>query len=452
MGQGLLSLAGLAVTLGVLITVHEFGHFWIARRAGVKVLRFSIGFGKPLWRRVGRVDGTEYVIGAIPLGGYVKMLDTREGEVEDGDAHRAFDRQPVATRTAIVLAGPAFNFAFAILAYWLLFMGGVSALRPVLGEPLPASSAAAAGFRAGDEIVAVAGEPVRTLEEALLALLDHGVPGAAVAVQVRDADGALRTHTLVAPEAGGDDGLGHFGLVPYRPPLPAVIGSLKEGGAAQAAGLAPGDRVLAVDEVAVKDWADWAARVRAHPGQAMTVRLEREGAVRTLSLTPHAVETARGREGQIGAYAQMPSDLAESLRVVVRYGPLDAALAAVGKTWDMSAFTLRMLGRMLIGQASLDNLSGPITIAQMAGQSAAVGLSAFVSFLAVVSISLGVLNLLPVPLLDGGHLAFYLIEALKGSPLSEAAQAAGQRIGVAVLLLLMGLAFFNDLARLFGSP
>lgn len=453
-GDSLFSLLALVVTLGVLITVHEFGHFWVARRCGVKVLRFSVGFGYPLWRRIG-ADDVEYVIGAIPLGGYVKMLDERESVVPPAEAHRAFNRASVGRRIAIVAAGPAFNFAFAILAYAILFATGVSSVRPLLGDVVPGSAAASAGFRNGDEILRVAERPVRTLEDALLALVEFADGDSVLPVQVRDADGHVATRRLLAPDLGeAADGqvLSRLGLAPYRPLLLPVIGQLKPGGAAEASGLRPGDRVIGADDTRFRDWQEWAAYVRARPGQALAVQIERDGVPLTVAVTPATVQGARGPEGQIGAFAQVPPDLAANLRVVVRYEPFDAVIAAVGKTWDMSVFTLRMLGRMLVGRASLENISGPLTIAQMAGQSASIGASAFLSFLALVSVSLGVLNLLPIPVLDGGHLAYYLFELVKGSPVSEAVQNVGQRLGLAVLLMMMGLAFYNDLARLFGSP
>ncbi len=454
MGDPLLSLAALVVTLGVLITVHEFGHFWVARRLGVKVLRFSVGFGRPLWQRRAGADGTEFVVATIPLGGYVRMLDEREGPVPAAERARAFNRQPVGSRIAIVAAGPAFNFLFAIAAYALMFMVGVSGLRPVLGPPVPGSPAAEAGFRNGDEIVAVANAPTPTLNDVMLALLDEGMAGGTVEVEVRDADGrsVLR---ILRPGEGSDlsrpgqlfTGLG---LTPLQPRFPAVIESLQPGGAGEQAGLEPGDRVLAVDGEPVADWQDWAEVVRRHPGQALNVRLERDGVEQTLVITPAAVETAAGAQGRIGAYGRVPPELAEGLRVVVIHGPLAAVSEAMVRTWEMSAFTLRMLGRMVVGKASLENISGPISIAQFAGQSASVGLIPFLSFLALVSISLGVLNLLPIPVLDGGHLLYYLIEMVKGSPLSEAVQAFGQRLGIIGLVLLMGLALFNDLVRLLG--
>jgi regulator of sigma E protease len=466
--DSLVSLLAFIVTLGVLITVHEFGHFWVARRLGVKVLRFSVGFGRPLWQRRGR-DGVEYVVAALPLGGYVKMLDEREGEVPPEELPRAFNRKPIGSRIAIVLAGPSCNFLFAVLAYSLMFSIGVPGIKPVLDAPKPGSLAEAGGFQRGDLIVAVDDKPTPTLSAAMLALVDRAmaedvirvevVPecdGGGCEIEVADQNRArVRTRTLDnrdAPElTGAAQVFDGAGLVPWRLALPAVIGQVVAGGAAERAGLQAGDRILLAEGEPVADWQQWRGAIERHPDRPIRVRIERQGAELALDITPDARENDQGKRiGYIGAAADVPADLAQGLRVVVRYSAVGAVGAAVAKTWDMSLLTLRMLGRMLVGKASLDNISGPLTIAQFAGQAANAGVMAFLSMLALVSLSLGVLNLLPVPVLDGGHLLYYLIELVKGSPLSEPVQNLGQQVGIAVLLLLMGLALFNDFSRLLG--
>jgi len=454
MGHSLISLGAFIVTLGVLVTIHEFGHFWVARRLGIKVLRFSIGFGKPLWRRRGR-DGTEYVIAALPLGGYVKMLDEREGEVPAAELPRAFNRQPIGARIAVVLAGPLCNLLFAIVAYSLMFMVGVPGVKPLLDEPVAGSLAAVAGFRKDDLVLSVDGRLTPTLSMAMLALVERAMDGGRITVQVRDADERTRVRVLdvdVDKDLSGETMVfDRLGLIPWRPVLPPVIGQVIPNGAAERAGLKDGDRILWAAGEPVIDWEQWRTLIQRHPGQPFSVRIERDGSEQTLELTPDRRTDHGETLGFIGVSpTPISEDLAQQLRVVVRYGPLDAVGAAIGKTWDMSLLTLRMLGKMLVGQASLDNLSGPLTIAQFAGQAASAGLMAFLSMLALVSLSLGVLILLPVPVLDGGHLLYYLIELIKGSPLSETVQNLGQQVGMVVLLLLMGLALFNDFSRLLG--
>mgnify|MGYP001826968337 FL=1 len=452
MNTALISLLAFIVAIGVLVTVHEFGHFWVARRLGVKVLRFSIGFGKPLWQRRFGADNTELVVAAIPLGGYVKMLDEHEGEVPATELDRAFNRQPVRSRMAIVVAGPLFNFLFAIAVYWLMFVAGVPGLRPVVGAVMPDSYAEQAGIVSGDEILAVGATATPTWETTVLALLDASLGGHdAVALTVRSSQGVER-HLRASFESsdqllkkGGV--LENFGLTPWQPP--AVIDRLIEDGAGARAGLQPGDRIVQADAVAISSWSRWVDYVRARPGQLIEVRVLRSGQETVLGLTPDSVADAGQTIGRIGAYVRLPDDdQRATMRVVVRYGPLQAVSEALGKTWDVTTLTLRTLWKMVSGGASVENLSGPISIAQYAGQSAVVGLAAFLGFLGIVSVSLGVLNLLPIPVLDGGHLLYYLLELVKGSPVSEATQLLGQKIGIALLLALMTLAFYNDLIRL----
>jgi regulator of sigma E protease len=447
------SLLSFIVAIGLLVTVHEYGHFWVARRLGVKVLRFSIGFGKPLWmRRFGR-DATELVVAAIPLGGYVKMLDEREGEVATEELERAFNRKPVSTRIAVVVAGPAANFLFAIFAYWAMFVSGVTGLKPVVGDVLPASYAAAAGIRAGDEIRFIENQPTPTWEATIMALLNANLKGKEI-VNLRVLDSAGNERYLQAyfetPDALLKKGgvLDNFGLSAWRPP--AVIERLVEGGAGERAGMLPGDKVVYADNSPIRNWEQWVEYVRERPGERIAMQLLRNGERVELSVTPDRASENGNSIGRIGAYVQLPSEEERAtMRVVVRYGLLEAVPEAVNKTWEVTTLTLRTLWKMVSGRASVENLSGPISIARYAGQSAAIGLATFLGFLGIVSVSLGVLNLLPVPILDGGHLLFYLLEMVKGSPISETAQLVGQKIGITLLLALMSLAFYNDLVRLF---
>jgi regulator of sigma E protease len=416
------------------------------------VLRFSVGFGHPLWRRTGRVDGTEYVVAAIPLGGYVKMLDEREGDVDPAETHRAFNRQSLRVRSAIVAAGPAFNFAFAVLAYWLVFVSGDVGTRPIVGAVTEGSPAAAAGFQPGEVVRRVNGEETPTWETVVYALLAAGVTQAPAQVEVEAPDGAVEVRLLTAGsllDLGEQrDALGALGLTAERPSLEPVIGEIVAGEAAARAGLRVGDRLVAADGAPIADWRAWVEYVQARPGQTLELAFERDGLARTTEIVPAAVDRDGTVVGRIGAGVSLDGDALSRYRAEVRYGPVKALGAAVQKTWDLSVLTLKVVWKMLIGEASVNNLSGPISIAQSAGQSASVGLVHFLKFLALVSVSLGVLNLLPVPVLDGGHLAYFLIEAVKGGPLSEAAQAIGQRIGLALLIGLMALVLYLDLVRL----
>lgn len=452
----LISVAAFVAALGILITIHEFGHFWVARRLGVKVLRFSIGFGKALWSRRAGPDQTEYVIAALPLGGYVKMLDEQEGAVAEHELPRAFNRQSLPTRFAIVFAGPLFNFLFAIFAYWLIFVIGVEGLKPLVGEVVSGSIAHQAGLKSGDEIVNVAGQPTQTWEVAVFSMIGKMLDQEPVELTVRDQDSGLHHLTFAnkIPLDSLDDGnlLENLGIRPARPPLPAVIGQLEPGSAAVQAGLAVGDKILSTDGQAIKDWSDWVKYVQARPGQSIRLEVEREGRVQQLTVRPASVKEQGRVIGRIGAGVELPKVLPDSLRGVVHYSPAAALGQAFAKCWEISSLTLRMLGKMIIGKASLDNISGPISIAQFAGYSATDGLVSFLKFLAIISISLAVLNLLPIPLLDGGHLMYYLIEAVKGSPVSQKIQIVGQQLGIALLLGLTVLAVYNDLTRLFGAP
>jgi len=448
------SVAAFIVTIGVLVTFHEFGHFWVARTLGVRVLRFSVGFGKALWRRIGK-DGVEYVVAAVPLGGYVKMLDEREAEVPAADVHRAFNRQNVWKRIAIVAAGPLANFLLAFVAYWVVYVAGVQGLKPVIAEPPATSRAAAAGLHAGDEIVAVDGEPIPTFQILRTELIDRALDQPSVQLQVRSAAGGVRDEEFplagarVDPEYLFED----LGLAPLEPPIPAVLAEVVKGDPAAAAGFQPGDRLLSYRSSdaagTIGSWQEWAAFLRAHPGDAVDVEIERGGSRRTLTVILAREERDDGRaQGRFGARVDVPAGLWDNLVTEHRLSMWAAAPAAAAQTARMSVLTLKMLYRMVLGDVSVKNVTGPIQIAQFAGYTASIGLVSFLSFIAIMSVSLAVLNLLPVPVLDGGHLLYYLVELVKGSPLSDRAQAVGQQVGLTLLIALMGLAFYNDILRL----
>ena len=442
------------VAIGVLVAVHEYGHFWMARRMGIRVLRFSIGFGKALWTRRG-ADGTEYAIAAIPLGGYVKLLDEREGPVDPALASQAYNRKPVWARILVLLAGPLANFLFAVVAYWVLFVAGIPALKPVIGEVEADSTAARAGLQAGDEIVRVGAQAAGTREAAVLALLDELMNGQAIELDVRDEAGATRAVRL---QIDGDRRaltepgalLPGLGFDFWYPVVPARVGKVLPGSPAERAGLREGDQVLEVAGQPVADFPSLVATVQPKPGSRLDFTIERDGQTLTVPVEVEAQREGERLIGRIGVQPAAPEALPDGMRTLERYGPVEAVAKATGKTWGMSVLTVRMLWNVATGDVSVKNLSGPINIAEYAGFSARQGILAFLSFLAIVSVSLFVLNLLPIPILDGGQVVYQLAELAKGSPLSERAQAVGQQIGLLLLLVLMSFAFYNDLSRLFS--
>ena len=440
-----------ALALGVLITIHEFGHFWVARTLGVKVICFSIGFGKKLWSYQKNSDSTEFILAAVPLGGYVKMVDEREGEVTAADLPHAFNRQSLSVRTAVVLAGPVFNLLLAVLLYWIVFCAGEIGIRPILGPVDSSTLAAQSGFKEGDEILKIAGQDTPTWNVAMSRLLIVILEQGDIKIDVRSEDEQTTTRILSVPSRIRDKPAllrEKLGFTPWEPVLPPKIDSVQNGGPAAKAGLLKGDLVLSSDGVKIETWSHWVEYVRGHPDVDLNIIIERGGVNLPLVLHPEAIASGEKNVGRIGASVTVPPDLYQRTRVEYRLGFVEAFGAAVSRTVDFSVLTLKMVGRMLVGRASVENLSGPVSIAQYAGQSASVGFIQFCKFLALVSISLGVLNLLPIPVLDGGHLFFFLIEAIKGSPVSEHAQLIGQQVGIALLVSLMGLAFFLDIERL----
>ena len=447
----LIKIVAFAVTLGVLVVFHELGHYLVARLARVKVLRFSVGFGGIAWsRRFGR-DRTEWALSWIPLGGYVKMADEREAPVAAADLSRAFNRQPVWVRMLIVAAGPIANLLLAVVLFSATYVMGIPGEEAVLAEPPPASAAAAADVRGGDRVVAVDGEPVGSFQELRWRIVRAQGHDDVVLSIARDASGEpiVRDLSLAAMTSSDweADPLAVLGLrVDLGPPLVDQV--LPDSPAARA-GLRAGDRIVAIDGAKMHSPADVANVTHAHPGETLAYTIRRGDAMQDVRIAVESVDQNGRRVGQAGVRLRADPDSARRHAVVVRYGLRDAIVQGARKTWELSAFTVRMLGRIATGDASLRNISGPITMADIAGQSAQAGPLVFLSYLALISISLGVLNLLPVPLLDGGHLLYYLAELIKGSPVSDRALEVGQRIGMAMLFMLMALALFNDVSRLF---
>jgi regulator of sigma E protease len=436
----------LLVTLGVLVTFHEFGHYWVARRCGVKVLRFSVGFGRAVWKRIGR-DGTEYQVAAIPLGGYVKMLDAREGEVDPALRHQEFTAQPIWKRIAIVAAGPGFNVIFTIVAFWLMFVLGRTDYAPIV-TAAPQSLAAQAGIRPGDRLLTVGGEPVASWSGSYDALVNALLGRTPLALTVRGADGAQRALVLPLNRLPAGEDLGQYldklGL--QLAPPPPVAATVEPGDPAALAGLQAGDRILRINGTPIKDdFNDIGTQVKAAAAKSprLAVDVQRNG--KPMSFTVVAqLKSERGQPAQwiIG----ITSPAAET--AIQHYGPAKALAESVALTWQRTTDTFSMVGKMVTGQASTKNISGVIGIAQVANAAAQMGLDRFLEFLGLVSLSLAIINLLPIPVLDGGHLLYYLIELIKGSPVSERTMIAGQYVGIALLFTLMGLAFYNDIHRI----
>ena len=449
------SVLAFIVALGVLITFHEFGHYWVARRCDVKILRFSVGFGRAIYKKNFGKDNTEFVIAALPLGGYVKMLDEREGDVKEEDLPRSFNYKPLWQRFAIVSAGPLFNFIFAVFAYWTIFVVGVNGLKPFIGEVEPTSISAKAGLATGQEIVSVNGLKTPTWSTVVDHLVNHTVKGNVINLVVIDHGDLQRNVELDLSKISIDDMaegklLEALGLSVIELKLPAIIGEILPDGAASKSGLLQHDEIISVNNETIEYWGEWVKIIRNNPEKKLKLEVLRGNDRVYLEVIPERMVSENEVIGRIGAVVFKPEDLFDSYFTLESYSLPDALVKAIKKTWEMSVLTLQVLGKMLIGEASVKNLSGPISIAQYAGQSAGIGLVAFFSFMAIVSVSLGVLNLLPVPLLDGGHLMFYFVEMVIGKPVSEGAQIIGQQIGLVLLLGLMSIALFNDISRLLG--
>lgn len=443
--------------LGILITFHEFGHYWVARKCDVKILRFSVGFGKPLYKRYFGDDKTEFVIAAIPLGGYVKMLDEREGNVSQADLPRAFNRKSLGQRFAIVFAGPLFNYIFAVFAFWLVFMIGVTGYKPVVGQVEEGSIADRAGLQTGSEILEVNDVRTRTWASVMDRSVNKIIEADPIKFLVRDSNMieqniVLNTQSISIDDIAGGNLMRVLGIGPERIRIPARIAEVITGRAADQAGFQSGDLVLKVDDQAIEYWDEWAEYISSHPEQSMVVVIERDGEQHTLKVHPQIHPDDKDNIPRVGVIADYPKQLNDDAdrKAIESYGIVEGLFKSVTKTWDVSLMSLRVLGKMITGQASVKNLSGPISIAQYAGYTAAAGVAAYISFLGIVSVSLGLLNLFPIPLLDGGHLMYYLIEFVKGGPVSESTQLIGQQLGLALLLCLMSLVFYNDIVRLIG--
>ena len=442
------------VALGVLVSIHEFGHFWVARRVGIKVLRYSVGFGRALWTRIGKVDQTEFVVAAIPLGGYVKMLDERESPVASDEQHRAFNRQSLWARAAVVIAGPLANLILAFIAYWFVMMIGISGIAPIIGEVPEGSPAARAGLERTDKIISVNGQVTPSWQDARLALLDASLnPDADVKILVQtSADGqvekSLSSAGVNVLKVSGDP-IESLGITMWRPALEPVVGLVSADSAAATAGMLVGDRILAINGNEITLWRELVKAVQPSAGVPLTLSIQRGSEQFDLPITPKSAEREGETVGLLGVGVAQTKSITEfdATRITVRYSPLQSIGKAAERTWDMTLFTVRMIGKLFTGQASLDNISGPITIAQVAGVTATVGIDHYINFIAMISISLAVLNLLPIPMLDGGHLLYFAVEAVTGNPVSERVQIFGQQLGLLLLGGLMFLAFYNDIGR-----
>jgi len=458
----LLTLFAFIFTIGIIVTIHEYGHFQVARWCGVKVIRFSIGFGKPLWKKTLGSDQTEFVLAAIPLGGYVKMLDERElkAEKEAGEASnnyseadlvRAFNRQSVYKRIAIVIAGPIANLLLAIVIYWFLFMQGITGIMPIIGQVEPNSIAAQANFKTGEMIQTINSKQVNTWAEAGLMLFESAIENETVEIKAVDKNNELYLHklNLAALAKGADsDILNEIGITVFRPEVPAILAQILPNSAAEHAGLLTDDQVLSINGLQTDTWSDVVNLVKASPNQALNFNVQRQQKIVSKIVTPEGVKENNVMVGKIGAGVKLYQEQLDKVMIKQYYSGMDSLAMSIAKTWNTSTFSLKMMWYMVAGKASWKGISGPVTIATYAGESAGLGWKPFLGFIALVSISIGILNLLPIPVLDGGHLMYYMAEIIKGSAVSEQVMMLGQKVGFGLLGLLMFLALFNDINRI----
>jgi regulator of sigma E protease len=451
----LIKFLGILGAIGILVTFHELGHYWAARFCDVKILRFSIGFGKPLLIKHAGPDRTEWVIAAVPLGGYVKMADERDGSAELQDRARAFNNKNVWQRIFIVIAGPMANFVLAAFFYWVLFVTGIPGTKPYVAAPTPASAAAKAGFADFDLITKIDGNDTQTWSDARMLLIEHAVKRDVAEIEIENLAGKRRTLQFSMQELSKDDlekdFLGKLGLNAYRLKVRPQFDTIQPNSPAARAGIQPGDLAVSVAGVSIVSWEDFVREISSRPGEPVALRLDRAGQEIVLTITPDKVEANGKTIGRIGIEPTIDRATADKLSTTVRYGVFEALPRALSKVWEMSAFSLRMMGKMLTGEVSWKNLSGPVSIADYAGQSAQMGWIPYITFLALISISLGVLNLLPIPVLDGGQLMYYMVEIFKGSPVSTRTMEIGQQVGLTLLLTLTAFAFYNDIHRLVAS-
>ena len=452
MNEILQAIVFFVISVGVLITFHEFGHFWVARFFNVKILRFSIGIGRSIYAKRFGKDQTEFSIGLLPLGGYVKMLDDREGEVTEEEKKREFNSKPIWQRFCIVLAGPIFNFIFAIFIYSIIYSIGVNALKPIIGDIEPSSISEKFGFVKGQEILAINGTKTPTWPTAIDSLVKHTIFGNTVNIVV-ESNGKKQNLSLDLSKIKIDkisDGnlLNELGLSAIKLKIPPIIGMIEENGPAEASRLLKNDKIIAVNGNLIESWDEWVSIIQQNPNELLNTEVLRNDVLVYIQLTPENFQADGTNIGRIGAGPSISDDLYDSYFTLEQYSLHLAILRAFDKTWEMSVLTLKVLAKIITGDAAVKNLSGPISIAKYAGQSASIGMIAFLTFLAIVSVSLGVLNLLPIPLLDGGHLVYYIIEFITGKPVSDSIQIVGQQIGLVLLLGLMGIALYNDFSRL----